>query len=488
MEQALALVDVLERELMNRRPDIDRNEAYYGGDQPLKYASDQFRKFHADRYKGFADNWVQIVSDSPVERLTANGIQPAGADKADEESWRVWQANGLDADSQLGFLGAVNSGRSFVLVWGNPDDEQTPEVTFEDASQCIVLYEPGSRRKRRAALKRWSDGEVEYATLYLPDEMFKFERAPLGTPDKSVAVREAEQASRWSLRTVEDAWQPNPLGVVPMVELPNRPRLTHDPISDVTGVIAMQDAVNLLWSQLFTATDIAAFPARIILGGERPMIPLLNEAGEVVGERPVDMDRFAIDRVMHLTGENVSIDEWTATNLNAYTDIIEVAVGHIAAQTRTPQHYLIGKMANLSGDALIAAETGLVKRVQEKQVWFGQALREMYRLIALAQGNEAKAKAISGGTVLWADAASRSQAQTADAILKLRQIGFPFEYLALTYGLSPAELVNVLAMRDRELQADPMGALTQMMAHDPRQAQTEADDDKPSSPAAPEAA
>lgn len=470
MEQALTLVGILENELMSRRPGIALCSDYYRGSQPLKFASDQFRKYHGARYRDFADNWTQIVSDSPVERLTVQGIQPAGAERADEESWRVWQANGLDADSQLGFLGAVNSGRSFVLVWGNPDDDETPEVTFEDASQCVILYEPGSRRRRRAALKRWSDGACEYATLYLPTEVFKFERDQLGASDKSIHMQEADEAANtWTLRAVEDAWQPNPLGVVPMIELPNRPMLTEEPISDVRGVIAMQDAVNLLWAQLFTATDIAAFPARIILGGERPTVPILDQTGEIVGERPIDMERFAIDRVMHLTGEDVKIDEWTATNLTAYTDIIEVAVGHIAAQTRTPQHYLIGKMANLSGDALLAAETGLVKRVEEKQIWFGQALREMFRLVALAQGNEAKAKALTGGTMMWQNAESRSDAQTADALLKLRQIGFPFEFLALKYGLTPAEVANVLAMKDAEMQADPMGTLTQLMAQDPRQ-------------------
>jgi hypothetical protein len=126
-------------------------------------------------------------------------------------------------------------------------------------------------------------------------------------------------------------------------------------------------------------------------------------------------------------------------------------------------------MANLSGDALLAAETGLVKRVEEKQIWFGQALREMFRLIALAQGDDSKAKAIAGGRVLWADAESRSQAQLTDSLLKLKQIGFPFEFLALRYGLTPTEVVDLLAMRDKELQADPMGAFTALMARDPEQ-------------------
>lgn len=464
--EARRLVDALEMELLRRRPEIDRNNDYYKGCQPLKFASKEFQKYHGGRYRDFSDNWVQVVADSPVERLTVTGVQPAGADEADAESWRVWQVNALDADSQLGFLGAVTSGRSFVLVWGDPDDDETPVVTFEDASQCIVAYEPGSRRRRRAGLKRWQDGGREFATLYLPGEVWKFERPILSTREKSPQMADVdEELRRWRPRDMGDEPnpQPNPMGTVPLVELPNRPMLADDPISDVAGVVAMQDAVNLLWAQLFTASDYASFPQRIVLGAERPMMPVLNEAGEVIGERPVDLEKFAVDRILWITGEDAKIAEWAAANLKAYTDVIEVAVGHIAAQTRTPQHYLVGKMANLSGDALIAAETGLVKRTEEKQLWLGQGLREMFALVALAQGNEAKARAVQAGRVLWADAESRSQSQLADALLKLKQIGFPFRWLAGRYGLTPTEVAEVIAMREAEAAMDPIGAMAAEM-------------------------
>ncbi|WJD99763.1 phage portal protein [Streptomyces antimycoticus] len=481
LAQALELVQLLESELIRRRPEIDRNNAYYRGDQPLKFASEDFAKFHGDRYREFADNWVPVVGDSPVERLTVTGFQASGAERADKDLWEVWQVNGLDGDSQLGFLGAVNSARSFVLVWGDPDDEATPVVTFEDATQCIVAYDPGSRVRRRAGLKRWQDGSRDLATLYLPGEVWKFER-PQMRQDKSTQMASVDDAMRlwlppgeedrrraWTPREVGDEPnpQPNPMNVVPLVELPNKPMLIDDPISDVTGVVAMQDAINLIWAQLFTASDYASFPQRVVLGAERPMIPKLNEAGEIIGKQPVDLAKFAVDRVAWITGKDAKIAEWQAANLSAYTGIIEVAVGHIAAQTRTPAHYLIGKMANLSGDALIAAETGLVKRVDEKKLWFGQALREVARLIFLARGEDAKAKAMRAGSVLWKDSESRSYAQLADALQKLKDIGFPFEWLALKYGLTPTEVANVVQMREREMEMDPVGAATRMLAQRP---------------------
>jgi SPP1 Gp6-like portal protein len=462
LEQARALTDLLVVELGRRTGEVRRNQNYYRGVHPLKYASEQFADYFAKRYDGFCDNWTQVIADSPVERLTVTGIRAAGADSADTDLWQVWQRNGLDADSQLGFLGAVSCARTFVLVWGDPKNPDMPEVTFEDASSAIVLYEPGSRRKRRAAMKLWQDGFGEYATLYLPDEVWKFHRPLSNVIIKPPLLASAdEQIRSWDPREVglEPNPQPNPMGVVPMVELPNRPLLVEQPISDISGVIAMQDAINLLWSQLLVASDFASLAQRIVIGAEVPKIPVLDANGQKVGEKPVDLKRFALDRVLWLENPEAKVANWPSADLTAYTSIIEVAVGHIAAQTRTPAHYLIGKMANLSGDALIAAETGLVKKCEEKQLWFGQALREVFALIAMARGETAKAAAIGGGTLLWADVQSRNIAQLTDSLLKLKQIGFPFEFLASRFGLTPTEVADLMQMREREAELDPVAAM-----------------------------
>ncbi|MFF1499748.1 phage portal protein [Streptomyces sp. NPDC058316] len=468
--QAGQLADQLLSELQSRSGLVTKGVSYYKGEHPLRFASESFRKHFAKQYAGFSDNWTLPVADAPVERLTVTGVKAAGETRSHADLWSVWQRNGLDAESQLGFLGAGTGARAFVLVWGDPDDEETPEVTVEDARQAVIAYEPGSRRKRVAALKSWQDGQRVYATLYTKTEVWKLERAVSPEPSKSPSMQSVEELGRdFELRDTGNAPnpQPNPMGVVPMVELPNRPLLADDPISDVAGVIAMQDAINLLWSQLFTASDFASFPQRLILGAEAPKTPILDKTGQVIGEKAVDLDKFAVDRVLWIEGEQAKAANWPAANLEAYTKVIEVAVGHIAAQTRTPSHYLIGRMANLSGDALVAAETGLVKKANEKQLWFGTALREVFRLIALARGEDKLARGLAGGQMLWADAESRNQAQAADALLKLRQIGFPFEWLALRYGLSPTEVADLVRMRAEEAELDPAAQILGVRPHDP---------------------
>jgi hypothetical protein len=462
LEKAGQLADTLMSELSTRRGDIDKHVGYFRGKAPLRFASDQYKDYFAKQYEGFSDNWVSPVAQAPVERLTVIGIKAAGEEEANADLWEVWQRNGADVDSQLGFLGAGLGARSFVLVWGDPDDEDTPVITFEDARQAIVQYEPGSRRKRRAALKTWQDGSREYATLYMKDWVWKLQRATGAEPRKSGPLAQADDLLHsWEPRDMGDEPnpQPNPMGVVPMVELVNQPMLADDPISDVAGVVAMQDAVNLLWSQLFTTSDFASFPQRIVLGADAPMTPILDSTGQIIGKKPVPMEKFAVDRVLFFGSKDAKIASWPAANLEAYTKVIEVAVGHIAAQTRTPSHYLIGKMANLSGDALVAAETGLVMKCREKQLWFGQALREVFRLVALARGEAELAKSVAAGTVLWADVESRNIAQLTDSLLKLKQIGFPFQYLALRYGLTPTEIVEIMEMREDEADLDPVAAL-----------------------------
>jgi hypothetical protein len=220
--------------------------------------------------------------------------------------------------------------------------------------------------------------------------------------------------------------------------------------------MAMQDAINLLWSQLFTTADFAAFPQRIMFGAEMPMIPVLNSDGQVIGKKPIDLAKLRQDRILWVPDATAKSGEWSSADLSVFTKVIEVAVGHLAAQTRTPPHYLVTNAGidNLSGDALRAAETGLVKKVQEKQLYYGGGVREMFALIALATGNGDPAKAASirsTGTVVWRDAEMRSEAQLVDALTKLDAIGFPFRYLAERYGLTDTEVERIIRMKRDEM-------------------------------------
>lgn len=182
------------------------------------------------------------------------------------------------------------------------------------------------------------------------------------------------------------------------------------------------------------------------------MTPILDESGNVVGERPVDLKKLRQDNIAFITDPNAKAFQWTPANLKVFTDVIEIQVGHIAAQTRTPAHYLLigGTIANVSGDAMKALETGLVKRTEEKTQHFGRAIRDVFELVALVESDERKAAAIRVGKVLWKDVENRSDAQRADALSKKRDIGYPLRYLLELDGLPPQEIERVMSMVDAE--------------------------------------
>lgn len=461
-EQAARLLTRLSEALKDRAASAARLDCRYRGEVGrLAFASEQFSTYFEKRYAKFSDNWCAIVADAPVERLEVVGIRLDDTTELDRDLWRVWRANEADALSDMAFLESVVTSRSYALVWGDGDDE--PVITWEHPGQVIVDYDPETRA-RTAGAKVWSDDEYDYATLYLPDEVWKFQRTAGYRPkaDRELWLPSAALLpGGWVPRDVPGEPWPiqNPLGVVPLVELPNRPRLVGPPLSDIEGAAAMQDSINLLWAYLFNAADYGSFKQRIVLGAEYPKVPILDDSGQVVAERPVDIAKFAVDRVLWLEDENAKVAEWSETPLKNYSEVLELCVRHLAAQTRTPANYILAELVNVSAEAIKLTETGLVARTREKTEHFGRAVREVFRLACLVQGDVGKAGQVAAGQVLWRDVETRSEAQTVDALLKLKQMGLPTRYLLERLGLDPTEVERVMALREQEAASDPMAAL-----------------------------
>lgn len=461
LAQAGQMATRMHKELCRRHPELERREHYFKGEHPLVFASDEWRSFHGNRYRDFSDNWCEIVAASPAERIGVTGFR-IGTDAdvlSDDERalMRDWDTNDMEAQQRQGFLTSSWAARSAASVWGSLDGE--PVVTWEDPEEIIVAYDPERRGARLAALKAWKDEEtgVEYATLYLPDEVWKLQRnrgsGRIEVPPS--AAREFGDRADWQLR--EGALGPmgNPLGRVPVVEFLNRPALDGDPVSEISGAMCMQDSINLLWSYLFGAADFASMPARVVMGQEPPKIPKLDINGQVVGHELVPVEQLKAGRLLWLTGQNTTISQWDAAKLDTFTDVITIAVRHLAAQTRTPIHYIVGELTNVNGDTLIAGEAPLVKKVEDAQAGYTAPIRELFALMALVRNRTDLARECRVGRVGWKDAETRTQAQASDAALKDKQVGLSMAtILAKRYGMSQAEIAKELDQIERE-QTDP---------------------------------
>jgi len=440
-------VDKLAAELRARRPEIETSDAYYRGDHPLAFASQKFRVAFGGLFGGFADNWCELVVDAVEERLNVEGFRFGEDRTGDRDAWAIWQRNGLDADSQIAHTEMLVCRESFALVWA--DSDGLAEVTIEHPSQTIVAYQAGSLRKRAAGLKLWVDDDgTELATLYLPDAIYKFRGARRIYGTDAVT---GSYLSQWTPRQGRGETWPlvNPLGVVPLVPLRNRPRLLAPPVSEIARVIPLQDAINKTVADMLVASEYGAFKQRWATGLDIPVDPATKE--------PVQPFDAAVDRVWTNENPNGKFGEFDQTNLENFVKAIELLVQHVASQTRTPPHYFALGGQFPSGESIKSAETGLVAKVRRKMRHVGESWEEVMRL-CFAIEDDARSEVVAAETI-WADPESRSEAQHVDALTKLRAIGVPDEQLWEDAGYSPQQIERFKTMHNEQSQRSSAGDL-----------------------------
>jgi len=422
-EQATTLSTAIDQ----RAPAVVTYDEYYRGLQRVAFATSKWRETFGALFDELADNWCQLVVDASVERLKVEGFRfgPVG-DEADDEAWQLWQANYLDADQALAYTEACKVGLAYLLVLPSNGDPQTPRITVESPLQVITYNSPENRREREAALKRWTDDDgTSRAVLYTPEAFYTLTRQ--------------KNRKTW----VEEDRVPNPIGIVPVVPMLNNPTLMGHGISDLNVVVPLQDAVNKLLADLLVNSEYTAFPQRFATGLEIPTDP---ETG-----RPLDRERFlsSVSRLWVAEDKDVSFGQLPEGG-GGYVEWIEALIQHIAAQTRTPPHYLLGSSGNFpSGESLKATETGLVAKVRRKQTTFGEAWEEAMRL-AFAYRDDPRANA-TDAEVLWADPESRSLGELTDSLVKMvTSVGMPEEVAWRIYGASPQEVARWHNLKEAE--------------------------------------
>jgi hypothetical protein len=432
------------RRMDRRQYTLDVWSAYYAGDHPLLFQTTPFKKAFGPLFSGLNDNWCELVVDSLEERCNVDGFRFADELKTDNDAWRVWQANELDAESGVAHTEAEISSECHVLVWYGTDGE--PEITIEDASSMIVETEPASRYRRRAALKRWRDDDGHArATLYLPDAIYKWRtRGPI---EYAGGEWLGLDWLEWQ-DTDDDTWPiENPLDRVPVVPLWNKPRAGHRSSSELEPVIPLQNACNKLLADLLVSSEFAGFRQRYATGLDIPIDPETK--------KPVEPFAAAVDRLWIANAKLRDDDgrliepkfgEFEATDLRPYVDAIELAVQHIASKSRTPPHYFyLGGGQPPSGESIKSAETGLVTKARRRMRHWGQSWEEVIALAFLVLGDRGRANAPK--ETVWADPESRSEAEHTDALVKKQALGVPNEALWEEAGYSPVEIERFRRMR-----------------------------------------
>lgn len=434
----------LYKQLVDRRASVAFFDDYYSGRHPLPWLAPQAREEFRRVLQMTRSNYMGLVCDAQVERITIEGFRFGTDSEADKDAWRIFQANNLDSDSDMAILEAAISGQSYLQVAPNPQDEKTPFIWVEHASQAIVEFVPGTNRRERAAsLKVWSDDWTQeiHATLQLPGYIAKYKaKAPSsGTPSDKLdwEEREVRGESPNGSRT-------NPLKVVSMIEVPNNPRLLTGGVSELYDLTDIQDRVNKTIADRLITQDYGAFPQKWATAW-----PEEDDEGNPTPGIDVGRNRMVTTEI-----KETKFGQWESAALDPYSNAKREDVHDIASRSRTPAQYLLGDMSNVNGETLKASESGLISKVKQRRRPIAEAFEEAMRIARRAANLPDNADARM--ETIFSNPEFRTEGELADATVKklgariitLRQAREDLGYTATQ--------ITRMEEEDREALVDPL--------------------------------
>lgn len=415
------IIKKLSEKLDTTLPALGILDNYWDGTQPAAFLSPEAGQALGGRLRTLCVNFPRLAVQALTERLSITGFRLDGQDNADAELWKSWRRNGMEDASAQAHTDALIYGRSFVTVWA--DSAGRPLLTVESAKEMAVLRDPATRVVT-AAFKRWAVDGVGYAVAYLPDRILRL------TANGNITGN-AFPTTGWAVTNEI----PNPLGVVPVVPIVNKGRLSElDGVSEMSDVLDLADALNKLMSDAMVTSEHFARPRRWATGLEI----VEDDEGNVVNPFPSEATRL-----WQSEAPETKFGQFDGARLDGYSDLTATVTQQIGALTGLPPHYLgLHGDQPASADAIRSAEVSLSSRAYSLQRTFGMAWAEVAKLIIAVR--DSVDPATVDLDVLWASPETRTPAQSADAAVKLKDIGLPLTViLSDTLGMTPDQVERV---------------------------------------------
>lgn len=441
-------LDQLSRALASRLPRYELLANYYRGTQSLEaLKSDAWRESGINTVfpRGLSANYSRLIVNGTAQRLTVLGFRLGGHIRADSEAARIWGANDMESMSDIALTESLVKGECPILVEPNPRDPSTPIITPQDPAQMIVWTAPGDRRIRLAALKTWWDADVRrrFYILYLPDSIERWQDRDPGQMDMWLGRVFAITPARWSRISVE----PNPLGEVPAVVIPNEPLLAGRPEAEHEAALDQIDHYNRVLMDMAVTSNELAFPQRHATGVEGDDEAETDETPATAATGRVQTGQT---RWITTASPDAAFGQFDAAQIENYVKQLEVIRAGIATTSFVPLHFLSSMASSVapSGEAFTAAEVPLIDKARGHQRDKGSALRTVMRLSFTLAGDTTRAEAMARGQTLWLDPERRTESQHLDALGKMRdQLKVPEEAVWERIPVAPEEIARWIEMR-----------------------------------------
>lgn len=445
-----ALLRRLQLQLQQQRPELERLDRYYEGEQRLQSLGIAVPP-QLERFVTIV-NWPAITVDSIEQRLDVEGfrigaappaddVDPAGplpvldpdqGEDADDDLWELWQANDLDEESQQGQHEAIALSRAYSCVGTRSLDDPDPDfplITVESPFEMTHLADPRTRQVMAALKLTPAVGTVrEQATLYLPGATRWLERSGRG----------------WTEVERDEHGVEVPL-VTPLV---NRPRLRRrGGASEMRDVIGLTDAACRALTNAQVATEVLAVPQRYVLGAAPE--DFVDADG-----KPVPAWEAYYSAVWALQNDQAKVGQFDAADLSNFVKIVDHYANLVSGVSGLPTRFYGQYTTNPPSEgSIVADESRLIMNAYRKQRAFGGSWERTIRLARRVQdgGWDPRLRRLE---TLWRSPETPTQAQLADAVVKLRGANLlPDEAAWEELGYSATRRRQLRAMRDRDVAA-----------------------------------
>jgi len=404
---------------------------YYDGDQPVVYASSRLREIFRNVDVRVVENWCAVVVDAVADRLRLQGVTAAEDQKATAMLEDLWQRQRLQLEAKSVHEAVLAIGEAFVIVWpGESADGKTApvQVYYNDPRLCHVFYDPENPRAKSFAAKWWIDGELKRRlTLYYPDRLIYY-------------VSKGKAANITSWRSFQPADPPegaNSFGVIPVFHFRLESRVIK---GELANVITIQNAINKLLLDMMVCAEFGAFRQRWVI----------SNAGDLEALQNAPYEHWFIPAGDGL-GQPTSVGQFEASDLKNYTDAIEKLAADIGRITNTPKHFLFAQGGDPSGEALIALEAPLNKKVQDRIDHLTPTWREVAAFALKAAGQEIDEQVIA---VSWAAVETVQPKTQAEIRESSTRAGIPLSTALRREGWTQAELDEMEKDRKQASEAE----------------------------------
>lgn len=371
---------------------LEQVHAYWRGDQPLPIPPngvpvDVRRLAQMSRV-----NMCKLVIDVLAQSLFVDGFrQPRTADNA--PVWEAWQANKLDASQTGVHRAALAYGTSYTVVSAGD-----PHAVIRGLSprKLTALYDEDDDTWPVFALECRKSHEYR---IYDDEAVYLLSR------DKDAPKPEgAEHGLRFS------GASPHDFGVTPVVRFRNTMDCDGEHLGEISDLVPLQNQLDLTTFELLVAQHFQSFRQRYVLGW--------------TSDDEATTAKAAASRLWTFDDPDVKVGEFGEVDLGGYLDSRAATIENLATISQTPPHHVLGKLVNLSAEALAAAEAGQRRKIDERKTLFGESWEQTLALVAIAEGLAFD----DGSQVVWRDTEARALASTVDALGKMVQmLGLPPE-------------------------------------------------------------